>query len=196
MNKQAEETLRRLLGVEIDVSKSLDSYTVAIQQMVAIARALYMTSTKILILDEPTSSLDVNETNQLFKVMRKLKGEGVGIIFITHFIGQIFEISDRTTVLRNGKLVGTYDTANLTRVDLISKMIGRSLAELDEMTKIKSETRKHIERAPFCKRKSWGSRIPSAPSTSPCTPAKWLVWRGCLVPAAPKQLHPLWRGKT
>jgi monosaccharide-transporting ATPase len=146
MNKQAEETLKRLLGVEIDVSKSLDSYTVAIQQMVAIARALYMTSTKILILDEPTSSLDVNETNQLFTVMRKLKGEGVGIIFITHFIGQIFEISDRTTVLRNGKLVGTYDTASLTRVDLISKMIGRSLAELDEMTKIKSETRKHIDK--------------------------------------------------
>ena len=76
--------------MEIDVSKSLDSYTVAIQQMVAIASALYISSTKILILDEPTSSLDVNETNQLFKVMAKLKNEGVGIIFITHFIGQIF----------------------------------------------------------------------------------------------------------
>ncbi len=146
MNKLASDTLERLLGVDIDVTKPLDSYTVAIQQMVAIARALYMKSAKILILDEPTSSLDVNETNQLFKVMRKLKGEGVGIIFITHFIGQIFEVSDRTTVLRNGKLVGTYDTASITRVELIAKMIGRSLAELDEMTKIKSESRKHIDK--------------------------------------------------
>ncbi len=66
--------------------------------------------------------------------MRKLKDEGVGIIFITHFIGQVYEISDRITVLRNGKLVGTFDTASISRVDLISKMIGRSLAEFDEMT--------------------------------------------------------------
>ncbi|HSK86946.1 MAG TPA: sugar ABC transporter ATP-binding protein [Anaerolineales bacterium] len=146
MNDLASNTLQRLLGVDIDVTKPLDSYTVAIQQMVAIARALYMASAKILILDEPTSSLDVNETEQLFKVMKKLKNEGVGIIFITHFIGQIYEISDRITVLRNGKLVGTYETASITRVNLISKMIGRSLAEFDEMTKIKLESGKHIRR--------------------------------------------------
>ena len=90
MNALAAETLQRLLGVDIDVTKPLGSYTVAIQQMVAIARALYISSAKILILDEPTSSLDVHETEQLFKVMRKLKSEGVGIIFITHFIGQVF----------------------------------------------------------------------------------------------------------
>ena len=90
MNALAADTLKQLLGVDIDVTKTLDSYTVAIQQMVAIARALYISSAKILILDEPTSSLDINETDQLFKVMRKLKNEGVGIIFITHFIGQIF----------------------------------------------------------------------------------------------------------
>ena len=101
---------------------------------------------KILILDEPTSSLDVNETEQLFKVMRKLKNEGVGIIFITHFIGQIYEISDRITVLRNGKLVGTYETAAITRVGLISKMIGRNLAEFDEMSRTKLESSKHIRK--------------------------------------------------
>lgn len=145
MNALAGNTLRDLLGVDIDVTMPLGSYTVAIQQMVAIARALYIASAKILILDEPTSSLDVNETAQLFTVMRKLKGEGVGIIFITHFIGQIYEISDRITVLRNGKLVGTYETAAISRVGLISKMIGRSLAELDEMTKIKLESGKHIK---------------------------------------------------
>lgn len=145
MNSLAAETLRQLLGVDIDVTMPLSYYTVAIQQMVAIARALYVSSAKILILDEPTSSLDAHETEQLFKVMRRLKSEGVGIIFITHFIGQIYEISDRITVLRNGKLVGTYETASITRVGLISKMIGRSLAELDEMSKIKLESGKHIK---------------------------------------------------
>jgi len=144
MNVLAQETLQRLLGVDIDVAQPLGSYTVAIQQMVAIARALYIASAKILILDEPTSSLDVNETAHLFDVMRKLKNEGVGIIFITHFIGQIYEVSNRITVLRNGKLVGTYETASITRVGLISKMIGRSLAEFDEMSKIKLESSKHI----------------------------------------------------
>ncbi len=145
MNALAAKTLQRLLAVDIDVTQPLGSYTVAIQQMVAIARALDISSAKILILDEPTSSLDVHETQQLFKVMGRLKSEGVGIIFITHFISQVYEISDRITVLRNGKLVGTYDTASLTRIELISKMIGRSLAEFDEMTKIKMESSKHIK---------------------------------------------------
>ena len=145
MNARASETLQRMLGVDIDVTKPLGSFTVAIQQMVAIARALYIASAKILILDEPTSSLDVNETQQLFKVMSKLKNEGVGIIFITHFISQVYEISDRITVLRNGKLVGTYDTASLTRVGLIGKMIGRTLAEFEEMTKIKLDSGKRIK---------------------------------------------------
>jgi len=144
MNALAAETFQRMMGVSIDVTQPLGTYTVAIQQMVAITRALYISSAQILILDEPTSSLDTHETAQLFKVMRKLKDEGVGIVFITHFISQIFEISDRITVLRNGKLVGTYETASITRVGLISKMIGRTLAELDEMSAIKLESSKHI----------------------------------------------------
>ena len=156
MNVLAGETLQRFLGVEIDASQPLGSYTVAIQQMVAIARALFIASAKVLILDEPTSSLDVHETAQLFKVMRKLKNEGVGIIFITHFIGQIYEISDRITVLRNGKLVGTYETDSITRVGLISKMIGRSLAEFDEMSKIKLESSKHIKSDPFLRAREFG----------------------------------------
>jgi simple sugar transport system ATP-binding protein len=145
LNAKAAEILKRLLDIDIDVTKPLGTYTVAIQQMAAIARALDITSTKILILDEPTSSLDVNETQQLFKVMRKLKENGVGIIFITHFIGQVYEISDQITVLRNGSLVGTFETASLPRVELIAKMIGRSLAELDEMSSIKLESSKRIE---------------------------------------------------
>ena len=156
MNALASDTLQRLLGVDIDVTKPLGSYTVAIQQMAAIARALYLESAKILILDEPTSSLDIHETEQLFKVMKKLKNDGVGIIFITHFIGQVYEISDRITVLRNGKLVGTYETASITRVGLISKMIGRSLAEFDEMIKIKLESSKHIKADALLQAKEFG----------------------------------------
>jgi len=145
MNAGAVDALKRLLEVDIDVTKPLGTYTVAIQQMVAIARALDVGSEKILILDEPTSSLDAHETQQLFTVMRKLKGNGVGIIFITHFIGQIYEISDRITVLRNGKLIGTFDASSIPRFDLIAKMIGRSLDDLDEMSKIKLESSKHIQ---------------------------------------------------
>jgi simple sugar transport system ATP-binding protein len=105
--------------------------------MVAIARSLEFASAKVLILDEPTSSLDVNEANKLFDVMQKLKGEGIGIIFVTHFLDQVYQVSDRITVLRNGKLVGTYQTVSLPRVELIANMLGRSLTELDQMSKTK-----------------------------------------------------------
>ena len=144
MNAQARQILQGL-DIDIDVTQTLGSYSVAIQQMAAIARALEISSAKILILDEPTSSLDAHETEQLFEVMRKLKSEGMAIIFITHFLDQVYEIADRITVLRNGKLVGTYDTAALPRLELIAKMIGRSLTEFDDMTKIKLESSKHIK---------------------------------------------------
>ncbi len=156
MNSEAAEVLNRLLGINIDVTQRLDTYTVAIQQMVAIARALDIASVRILILDEPTSSLDAIETQQLFKVMRKLRDEGVGIIFITHFISQVFEISDRITVLRNGKLVGTFDTASLTRIELITKMIGRTLVEFDELTKTKLTSGPQIESEAILKAKGLG----------------------------------------
>jgi galactofuranose transport system ATP-binding protein len=144
MNKLAAQLLLRL-DIDIDVTQTLDSYSVALQQMVAIARALEISSARILILDEPTSSLDAHETSKLFSVMRKLKSEGMGIVFITHFIDQVYEVTDRITVLRNGKLVGTYDTAALTRLELIAKMIGRSLTEFDDMSKTKLESSKNIK---------------------------------------------------
>jgi len=139
MNALASEAMKRL-DVDIDVTQPLGNFSVAIQQMVAIVRSLEVASPKILILDEPTSSLDVNETNQLFGVIRKLKGEGIGIVFITHFLDQVYEISDRITVLRNGKLVGTYNTGSLSRIELISKMWGRSLTDLDEVSKAKHKS--------------------------------------------------------
>ena len=146
MNELASQAVRRL-GIEVDVTGLLGTYSVAIQQMVAIARALEISSAKVLILDEPTSSLSVHETEQLFNVMRKLKSEGIAIIFITHFLDQVYEISDRITVLRNGKLVGTYETAALPPIELITKMIGRTLTDLEDMTKLKVESSRHISKS-------------------------------------------------
>jgi len=154
LNNQARQILQRL-DIDIDVTQSLGMYPVAIQQMVAIARALEI-SAKILILDEPTSSLDARETEKLFDVMRKLKNEGLGIIFITHFLDQMYQITDRVTVLRNGELVGTYDTAALPRMELVSKMIGRSLNELEDMSRFKQETGKHIAREPLLRARQLG----------------------------------------
>jgi galactofuranose transport system ATP-binding protein len=125
------------MDIHLDVSKTMDSYSVAIQQMVAIARALNTKAVKVLILDEPTSSLDTHEVHKLFELMRKLRDDGLGIIFITHFIDQVYEISDRITVLRQGELVGTYATASLPRLSLVSKMIGKELDDLESLSKAK-----------------------------------------------------------
>jgi monosaccharide-transporting ATPase len=145
MNQLAQQAMQRL-GMDIDVTRSLGSFSVAIQQMAAICRALEILATKVLILDEPTSSLDIHETRLLFDVMQKLKGQGIGIVFITHFLDQVYEIADRITVLRNGKLVGTFEAASLPRIELVANMLGRSLTELDAMAKVKSEQKESQER--------------------------------------------------
>jgi galactofuranose transport system ATP-binding protein len=137
LNARAGEAIQRL-GIDVDVTRPLGNYSIAIQQMVAIARSLEILSAKVLILDEPTSSLDIHETNLLFAVMRKLKSAGIGIVFVTHFLDQVYQIADRITVLRNGRLVGTYDIAALPRVELIAKMLGRSVTDLNAMSKGKS----------------------------------------------------------
>lgn len=123
------------LNIEIDVTKPLGNYSVAIQQMVAIARAVDI-SAKVLILDEPTSSLDEMEVIKLFEVMKQLRNEGMGIIFVTHFLEQVYEVSDRITVLRNGGLVGEYETKALGRVQLVAKMLGK---DFDDLAEIKNE---------------------------------------------------------
>ena len=125
----AEQALARL-GLNLDVSRQLDTCSMAIQQMVAIARALDVNA-RVLILDEPTSSLDDQETAALFKVMRQLREEGLAIVFVTHFLDQVYEISDRITVLRNGTLVGEFPTAELPRLELIGKMLGRKPEEVE-----------------------------------------------------------------
>jgi len=120
------------LDLELDVTQQLSSFSIAVQQMVAIARALDFQS-KVLILDEPTSSLDNNEVARLFNVIRKLKKQGLGIIFVSHFLDQIYEITDSITILRNGQLVGEYQTANLPRMELVAKMMGKELTEFGEI---------------------------------------------------------------
>ncbi len=127
MNKRSEDLLAKL-NVKIDVTQLLSSYSVAIQQMVAIVRVLDI-SAKVLILDEPTSSLDENEVELLFNVIRKLRDEGLAIIFITHFLDQTYKISDRITVLKNGNLIGEYKTTELPKIELIAKMLGKELSE-------------------------------------------------------------------
>jgi monosaccharide-transporting ATPase len=155
MNARARRILQGL-EIDLDVTQTLGSCSVAIQQMAAIARAFEISSARILILDEPTSSLTIHETEQLFGVMRKLKSEGMAIIFITHFLDQVYEVADRITVLRNGKLVGTYATATLPRLELITKMIGRTLTEFEDMTKLKLESSQHIEGAALLQAKQLG----------------------------------------
>jgi monosaccharide-transporting ATPase len=125
------KTAIKKLDLDIDVTLPVSSFSMAVQQLVAITRALDI-SAKVLILDEPTSSLDSAEVEQLFSVLRKLKNEGMGILFITHFIDQTYEITDRITVLRNGKRVGEYETTQLPRIELISKMLGRDASEFEE----------------------------------------------------------------
>jgi monosaccharide-transporting ATPase len=121
--------LLRGFGLAIDVGAPLGDYSVAVQHLVAIARAVDM-SARVLILDEPTASLDAHEVDILFGIMRQLTARGIGILFVTHFLDQVYAISDRITVLRNGQLVGQRETAALPRLDLVHMMLGRELSEV------------------------------------------------------------------
>ncbi len=142
--KKADEILQRL-NIPARSTQQLEKCSLAVQQMVAIARAVDM-KCKVLILDEPTSSLDDKEVNMLFKLMRDLKSQGVGIIFVTHFLEQVYEVSDRITVLRNGELVGEYLTEDLPQVELVAKMIGKELDELKDLgdTDVKEVKEKEV----------------------------------------------------
>ncbi len=126
LRRHAREALARL-EISCDVDTELGLLPLAIQQMVAIARALDLQA-KLLILDEPTASLDEQEVAELFKVMRQLRARGLGIVFVTHFLDQVYAVSDRLTVLRNGALVGEYVTAEMPRLALVGRMLGRELA--------------------------------------------------------------------
>ncbi len=131
-NNERAESILKSLGIPAKPSKQLSNCSLAVQQMVAIARAVDM-DCKVLILDEPTSSLDEQEVNKLFALMRQLKGRGVGIIFVTHFLDQVYEICDKITVLRGGELVGEYPVKDLPRIELVAKMMGKELGDLADL---------------------------------------------------------------
>ncbi len=126
VNRQARDLLARI-GLDIDVTRLLASFPVAVQQLVAIARALEVAA-KVLILDEPTSSLDEDEVATLFEVLRRLRADGLAIVFVTHFLNQVYAVSDRITVLRNGQWVGEWRADELGPQALIAAMLGRELA--------------------------------------------------------------------
>lgn len=132
MRRRAEAALARL-DVRVDVSRWLSNYPVAVQQMVAIARAMDIEA-KVLILDEPTSSLDAQEVAALFGVLRRLKEGGLAILFVSHFLDQVYAVADRFTVLRNGKLVGEHLAADLPRLELVGMMIGKNADEAAALT--------------------------------------------------------------
>lgn len=140
--KKADEVLKQL-NIPAHASQQLGTCSLAVQQMVAIARAVDM-DCKVLILDEPTSSLDDKEVELLFTLMRVLKSHGVGIIFITHFLEQVYEVCDKITVLRNGELVGEYTVKEMPRVKLISAMLGK---DMEDMTNLKNQKRPLPENA-------------------------------------------------
>ncbi|MER7895686.1 sugar ABC transporter ATP-binding protein [Streptomyces sp. NPDC096046] len=139
MRKEAAELVDRL-GLDIDVTAPLSAYPLAVQQLVAIVRSVgagdldgQRSGTKVLVLDEPTSSLDRDEVLELFRLMRQLRDEGVAILFVSHFLDQIYEVCDRMTILRNGTLVGEHLVRDLDQVGLIELMIGKALDQLEEL---------------------------------------------------------------
>jgi monosaccharide-transporting ATPase len=130
INRDAKALLKTF-NIDIDVTRTLSSCSIAVQQLVAIARGVDM-SAKVLILDEPTSSLDAGEVQILFGVIRQLTARGIGILLITHFLDQVYEISDRITVLRNGRKISEHRTSELPRMQLISEMLGKEMEASSE----------------------------------------------------------------
>ncbi|WP_134679095.1 sugar ABC transporter ATP-binding protein [Paracoccus ravus] len=128
MRADARDLLARY-GVKADPDETLAHYPVAVRQIIAIARAVDL-SGKVLFLDEPTASLDAREVQALFDVLRQLRAQGLGIVIITHFLDQVYQIADRVTVLRNGRMVGSRALSDLPRRDLVAMMLGRELAEV------------------------------------------------------------------
>lgn len=129
MIAEADRILKDL-GIDVDVTAPLSRYPTAIQQMVAIARSVSINA-KLVIMDEPTSSLDTQEVQVLFRIIRKLKSQGISVIFISHKLDEIFEICDRLTVFKDGEYVGDYDIKDLNQFKLISLMVGKDTVTLE-----------------------------------------------------------------
>ncbi len=174
MTRQAQAIMAGY-GFEMDVTLPLGHHSVAMQQIVAIARAISL-SARILILDEPTASLDASEVQMLFSLMGNLRDQGVSLIFITHFLDQVYAISDRITVLRNGELVGTRDTAALPQLDLVKMMLGR---ELDDNA-LKRAGKTLRSNQPMVSFRDYGKRGVIAPFSLDVMPGEIVGFAGLL----------------
>ncbi|WP_204046273.1 sugar ABC transporter ATP-binding protein [Acrocarpospora phusangensis] len=179
MRRRAGELLARF-QLDIDPAAPLASYSLAVRQLVAIVRAVDI-SAKVLVLDEPTSSLDRDEVARLFALMRRLRDEGVAVLFVSHFLEQVFEISDRMTVLRNGRLVGEYATAELSRVELVGHMTGRVLRTLEELHAPREDVREEIaSREPVLAARGLGRKGGIAPFDLEVHPGEVVGFAGLL----------------
>lgn len=125
VKKEARRELEAL-GLDIDVNRLVSDLTLSQKQMVLIGRAVYQKA-KFLILDEPTAPLSIEETRKLFKIVKKLKEDGMSIIFISHRLDEVFQISEKITVLRDGQFIGTYNVEDMTIDKIVEKMLGRKL---------------------------------------------------------------------
>jgi monosaccharide-transporting ATPase len=142
MRRKAAEILATF-DLKIDVDQPLGTMSAAVQQLVAIARAV-QTEARLIIMDEPTSSLDSHETEVLLGIIGRLKARGLGIIFVTHFLEQVYQVSDRITVLRNGSLVGTYEASKLSRLELVSHMLGKVPEEVEPVLHGQPESQRPV----------------------------------------------------
>ncbi|MGL3150301.1 sugar ABC transporter ATP-binding protein [Microbacterium sp. A82] len=142
-------TVLDTLGLDVDPDSMLGTHSLAIQQLISIARAIHINA-KVLILDEPTSSLDADEVAELFRIIRNLRDDGVAILFVSHFLDQVYEIADRLTVLRNGRLVGEHLTPELLRIELVQKMIGKEVGALEDLEqRVRENDQSSSESVPF-----------------------------------------------
>ena len=151
-------------------------------------------------LDEPTSSLDADEVEELFRVIRSLKESGVAIVFVSHFLDQVYEISDRLTVLRNGRLVGDYRTDELLRIELVHKMIGKEMAVLEQIERrTQAAERRPRSSTPCVQAVGLGPQgLDRADRPRRSTRARWSAWPACSARAAPSWAasSPAWIGPT
>ena len=161
MRRRTTEVLEKL-HLDIDPASPLESHSIAVQQLVSIARAMEVDA-RVLILDEPTSSLDTREVDELFEVVERVRASGVAVVFITHFLDQVYRIANRITVLRNGRLVGEFLPAQLPRLELVSKMIGHELAVLDALEHGVQDTADTVAAPTFLRATGLGRKAGVAP---------------------------------
>ncbi len=161
MRRRTAEVLAQL-HLDIDPGSPLASHSLAVQQLISIARAVQVDA-QVLVLDEPTSSLDAHEVDELFEVVDRIRASGVAVMFVSHFLDQVYRISDRITVLRNGRLVAEHLTAELPRLQLVSEMLGRSLDILDELDVATQSSTDTSASPPFLAAKGLGRRASIGP---------------------------------